>query len=347
MFPRISSSREEENRIRSFFGTATTPHGIASAGTTATLYGLLPPGTRSALRATGRQGKNTVNAMRKMEQQPKYRRGFKVTIKKEYIPPFLHISDYDGPLYIMDVLDNGRGYVTLIDKQIYGTDITQFQYGPTIMDDSIGTAEDVLDKYEWNGTGLVRTQESEFWNRKFDEFMQQERAYDQQVREMFPEGISVSTSMSHKLYSMLNAHTQISSVTDDYFSEKPIIPWADIEYEPGARVARIKTPLDITVKVVKNAKVMDITPTMHFSAYSQVLFVKYALFPGMNKRMSLTLDDATNLGALITATQDPVAANMAEGGGGGALPGGTFGGRKSRRNRRKAKKTRTKRTNKK
>jgi hypothetical protein len=363
MFNRISASRP--NPIGSFFGTAATPQGVASTRTTAALYGFLPEETRRTLRATGREGKYGVNTMRRMEQQPKYRRGYKITVGREHIPSFMHNSEYHRPLYIMDILDNGRGYVTLIDKQIYGTEIIQFQYGPTVTDHMIATAEDVLDQYEWNGTTLVRTQESEFWHRKFDEFMQEERVYDEQVRKMYPEGISISVTMSHKLYRMLNARAQISSITNDFHSEKPIIPWADIEYEPGARVARIRTPLDVTVNIVKNAMQMEVTPTVHFPAYSQVVFVKYALFPGMNKRMSLTLDDATNLGALISATQDPVPepgpevpsmASILAGGGAAAPPGsvapldltrGTFGGRKSRRNRKKAKKTRVRKVNKK
>ena len=319
MFARLSESQPVT--MNSFAGGSSS-HSLASPLTGVTLSGLLPSANLMSLRSTTSTLRNAANTLRKLRKRAKYREGYKVTIKEELLGTvFINRHEYRGPLYILDVLDNGRGYITLAIDQV----TKELKYGPIIQDALIDTAELVSDKHELRPRSesiMELTAESKSWKELLERFMQRERSDAQQVRTQHPESLMVTISLTDTLKRVMN-NNGISSVLET--PPDVSVPWANIEYEVGAKVGRITIPLRVPVKVYTGFG-QGHDCTMNFPANSQVVFLK--LPAGFNKRLQLMLDDAENLYTLSSCA------------GLQAAPGAQ-GGRKTRHRRKRQSKSRS------
>jgi hypothetical protein len=324
MFARLSAS--QRGSIESFLGTPAASHSVANHRTLRKILNYLPKSNLKSARAIHGDFRSAVN-----EYHPRYKRGDTVTIRED-IRSEHRFDDYLDPIYILDVLTRGRGYVTLA----FHTGAGEMTYGPRLKDTEIHSAK-----------------KTENWLEIFSPFMQTRREYHREERAAYPRGTGVMVEVSEYLRKMLlekkgigyeGIHTfefprgvyKRDEETYDFpelaigdVSNILTIPWRHINYEPGARVGYLNRPIEMLVDFIA-VNGQHYQDEFDFATGTQVTFLQTPILPNFTKRISIMLDDATNLEALETLPN--------------VQPSGASGGARSKhktRRRRKRSKSRS------
>jgi hypothetical protein len=205
MFNRLSASRPFT--IKSFVGTPAASHGVANHRTLRNILAYLPKSNLKSARAIHGDFRSAVN-----EHHPRYKRGDMVTIRED-IRSEHRFDDYLDPIYIVDVLTRGRGYVTLAFHQGVG----EMTYGPRLKDAEIH--------------GAKKTKE---WLEIFSPFMETRLKFHSEERAAYPRGTGVIVEVSESLRKKLLEMKGIAHGVVDKMSKLPTKQEKDKYFTEGA-----------------------------------------------------------------------------------------------------------------